>query len=178
MSNGKRLGYWDAKYKAETLMIVLQPHCQAMELAGSLRRQKDVVNDIEIVIIPNQQMDLFGNKYYLVEPIRQALLANSYVIVKGGDRYIQATRLGVQYDIFIASLETFGCVFMIRTGSAAFSRRMVTPKRHGGYCPDELYFQDGRLWRCGNDKPLNTPTERDVFDALGIDWISPEKREV
>lgn len=176
MSSGKRLGYWDATYKAEMLKIVLEPYCETMELAGSLRRLKDVVGDIEVVIVPRAQKDLFGNAYYLIQPIRDALALNHYEIVKGGDRYIQATRLGVQYDIFIASQETFGCVFMIRTGSAAFTRKMVTQKRLGGLCPDELYFQDGRLWRRGSDEPLNTPTERDVFDALGVDWISPEKR--
>ena len=51
-----------AREIAEGVKAKLAPHCERIEIAGSIRRGKPVVGDIEIVCVPHQvqAMDLFG----------------------------------------------------------------------------------------------------------------------
>ena len=44
----------------------------------------------------------------------------------------------------------------------------------GGYCPPHLRFLNGRIW--DGETALETPEEIDVFRAVGLEWIAPEKR--
>jgi DNA polymerase/3'-5' exonuclease PolX len=66
---------------------------------------------------------------------------------------------------------------VIRTGSAEFSHRLVTPIEAGGWMPRDMYCRDGSLWTTQGD-PILTPQEVHVFDALGRPYVPPELREV
>lgn len=178
MSEKRKMGLKGAEALANRMIQVLKPVCQRIEVAGSIRRRKETIGDVEIVCIPNEFVsDLFGNKDYDIEAVYQALRAYDCEIIKGGQKYICAVRLGVQYDIFIATRDTWGCVYLIRTGSADFTRKIVTQKSYGGYCPNELYFHDARMWsRKDSSKPLDTPEEEDVFKAIGLPYVAPEDR--
>jgi DNA polymerase/3'-5' exonuclease PolX len=45
---------------AGRIVEALRPYCERIEIAGSLRREKPMVGDIEIVAIPRRPVDLFG----------------------------------------------------------------------------------------------------------------------
>ena len=45
---------------AESLVEKLRPACERIEIAGSLRREKAMVGDIEIVAVPRLERDLLG----------------------------------------------------------------------------------------------------------------------
>lgn len=68
----------------------------------------------------------------------------------------------------------WGLIFMIRTGSAEFSQRLVTQKNKGGLLPSHLKVSDGWVWD-GNER-LELPEEDSVFALLGIDYINPQDR--
>lgn len=161
---------------AAALVDRLSPACIRIEIAGSLRRQCAEVGDIEIVAIPRLHVDMFG------EPTDRThvddLLATWPVeLAKNGAKYKQftlTTNSGSEYqvDLFLQpDPATWGVNFMIRTGSGEFSKRMVTPKRLGGYMPDGFRVQDARVWN--GPTVLPTPEERDVFDLWGMAFVEP-----
>lgn len=173
-----RISLATAKAKAERFMKLIMPFCERAEIAGSIRRQKADIGDIEIVAIPCEVQDsLFFDPLRNRHLILGTLINNLLPIIKAGDRYIQTEYEGTQIDLFLASPDTWGCVFTIRTGSAEFSHKLVTKKAYGGYCPDNLYFHEARIF--GRDgEAYETPEEEDVFELLGLEFIEPSARSI
>jgi DNA polymerase/3'-5' exonuclease PolX len=158
-------------------MALLRPACERIEIAGSIRRKKAEIGDIEIVCIPRYDAipDLFGNPVEQYPLTDDVLKAQDWQRVKNGERYKQfVLEDGTQLDLFLVTRETWGLQLLIRTGPADFSHRLVTARRHGGYLPGGWRVKDGRLH--GYHGVLDTPEETDVFAALGMDWIAPEAR--
>jgi len=185
MSGARKVPLADARIYAHKLLDLLEPVCERIEIAGSIRRQCLEVGDIELVAIPKPTWDLFGNRKWDTQTIvnrvydlyQQALLLLSSegpMFTKQGEWYAQFTAFGMKVDLFMTTPEKWGCIYMIRTGSADFSKRMMTKKSRGGECPDHLYFKDGRLWE--GEYSLETPEEDDVFRLLGVNWLDPVGR--
>lgn len=139
----------------DKILAAIEPGCIRCEPAGSVRRCRPEVGDIEIVCIPRQTVDLFGNP---VGSLLDMVLAN---LVNEG-RLIRGDKNGVKYknfliptvpdlklDLFITSLECWGVNFTIRTGPAEFSHRLVTQKSKGGLLPSDLSVSGARVWRGG-----------------------------
>lgn len=180
MSEGMKVPYADAKKVADDLLILLGDHFNRLEIAGSLRRKKEFIGDIELVGIPHPTLD--EGSFFAVEISPTVAITNTmktfgYKAVKTGEKYIKfvSSRM-MNVDLFLCTRDTWGCVFMIRTGSAEFTRKMVTKKAAGGWCPDHLRFCDGRLW--DGDDVLYTREEEDVFDELGLTYVPPEQRSL
>ncbi len=157
---------------AEHLVVVLGQFCTRIELAGSLRRRTPLVGDIEIVAIPVPRRDLFGHPIAASTAL-DTFLRDRVALAKDGPRYKQFVYRGHTVDLFLPTEATWGSVFTIRTGSAAFSHWLVTTQPHGA-CPHAVAFIDGRLHAHG--RPLHTPEELDVFHALGLVYIEPPLR--
>jgi DNA polymerase/3'-5' exonuclease PolX len=174
MSEGNRLDHKFASGLAIELMRILRPACDRIEIAGSLRRNKPDVGDIELVCIPKEQTDLFGEKYCNANGISQVLSLNGAALHKDGEHFKQINLRHCMCDLFITTPECWGVIFMIRTGSADFSHKMVTPKQYGGYMPGYLKVKDGRLWN--GSTIIETPEEKDVFNAYNMEYIIPEIR--
>lgn len=172
MSNGAKVQRTEAMEMANELISRLGKACQRVEIAGSLRRGKQQVGDIEIVCIPHLQPDLFGGEDYLWREVREALAA--YKMVKGGDRYQQYNLGRCMADVFVTTREQWGVIFTLRTGSAEFSRKLVTPRTYGGMMPNDMHILDGRLWNRGVS--VETQEERDLLAAMGLEWVEPEQR--
>jgi DNA polymerase/3'-5' exonuclease PolX len=178
MSDGASISYTFALTLANRMVEILSPDCQRIEIAGSLRRKKETVRDIEIVLIPKYIEDLFGGKMYGSTLIEAALIREGFVLTKNGDHFKQAHLASggsVNFDIFLTTPDQWGVIFTIRTGSAAFSHWLVTARREGGGLPSHMRIKDGRLWVSGD--VVETPEETDLFEKIGLEWIPPEKRE-
>ena len=173
-----------ARQFAEKLIGELSSACERIEIAGSLRRGKTVVGDIELVCVPKLRLDLLGEPRgasYLDEALSELVKSGKLTVLRDGARYKQfsvKTRNGkdVYIDIFITTPDRWGVIYLIRTGSAEFSHKFVTPKHQGGYMPVGMHIHDGRLYR--NGQVLDTPEEFDVFREVGMRYIEPSKREV
>lgn len=76
--------------------------------------------------------------------------------------------------------QQWGLLAIIRTGPAEFSKRLVTPTRHGGLLPGWLKVKDGAIWRARLDSRdlelVPTPSELDVWIQLGIAEITIGER--
>lgn len=158
---------------AADLVVELRPFCERIEVAGSVRRRKAQVGDLEIVALPVAVTDLFG------EPTGRTLLddwlaGNHIQPSKNGTKYKQFIWQGSQVDLFLAQPDNYGVILMLRTGDADFSRRMVTLTTWGGFKPAELTVSDGGVWRQG--KQLAVPDEETLFRLWGMAWVPPEER--
>lgn len=175
MSNRNKIPRAVAMRVTEKLVELLKPYCQRVEIAGSLRRGKAEVGDIEIVVMPKLvESGLFGDMELDTQFFSAAMSGVEIRVRKGGTWYKQFEYQGMKVDLFITSPEKWGCVYLIRTGSAEWIHKLVTPRKYGGLCPSHMRFQDGRLWE-GQDL-LDTPEEEDVFRALGLDFVEAELR--
>lgn len=180
MSAGARLPRAEALALAERAIDLLRPVCQRIEIAGSLRRQKPDVGDIEIVCIPRtiQYQDLFGN----LLPV-ESVLDNSDIpeligkVLKNGPHFKQIDLGPCNLDLFITTREQWGVIFTIRTGSADFSHALVTPRNQGGLLPSYLQVKEGRIIHRSTGKMYDTYEEADVFKVMGLKWIEPEDRQ-
>ncbi len=175
---------------AKQLRDDLEPFRERIENAGSIRRRMESIGDVEVVAIPHReyreikptQADMFLRQGRLDEVSLlwehlDVLHAEHHITYhKRGDRYRQFALSGVQVDVFTAVPASFGLILMIRTGSAEFSKHMVTRLKVNGYCS-----RDGRVYRLGERNeptgdPIPTPEEKDVFELAKEAFLSPEKR--
>lgn len=188
-----------AQKVAESLAGVLSPHCERVSIAGSVRRQKSEVKDIELVLIPDTEWttDLFGEpdqkrnllydavhkgikeKYYCVEWIKPGTDKITPWHIKPDGKYwrgnmypaggLPVSDASIKVDIFLATPQNWGAIFLIRTGSADFSQAVVTHALRVGYKFDEGFLT------CRGHK-VETPDEQTVFDRLGLQYIEPQNR--
>lgn len=178
--------YRKALEKADTIKEALEQTkvFERVEIAGSIRRKKSSVGDIEIVAASKyvQVMDMFGEpKGYLANSnfltnLLGVVGGESYI--KNGDRYKQILlNCGEKLDLFLVYPPSkWGVIFTIRTGPWQFSKAIVTKQHHGGLLNNNCEIKDGALWE--NNRLIDTPEEQDFFDYLVIDYVNPEKRRV
>lgn len=168
--------YAEAYPIARDLADRISPACEQLAIAGSLRRRKQTVHDIEIVCQPRveQVTDLLGNAITCHTPDLDAILAQLVgtswlTAIKGGDRYKQFTvsPVGIYLDLFIVLPPAqYGNTLAIRTGPAHYSKWLVTSRRQGGAKPSHLDHRSGALWE--NNRLIPAPTEAAFFAILGI----------
>ena len=150
-----------ARKIARTFMSQIQSGCSRVEIAGSVRREKPEVHDIEICAIPNP-IDLFW--------LKEIMDAQQYIKGKFPSKYSRIISQCEKIDIFWCSKDNWGNIYLIRTGPWEFSKWIMgTKTREVG-----LRQREGSLWR-GNKK-LSCPEEADVFKLLGMDFIEPKDR--
>ena len=154
---------------ADAAVEQLRPHCGRVEIAGSIRRRRPEVGDIEIVASPKPYgTGLFESGI--------ATVVNQWSKIKGElpCKYTQrALPEGIKLDLFFADETTWGVVYAIRTGSASFSHHVLAT----GWVKQGYKSVDARL--IGPDGVVvSTPEEEDVFRYAGVRWIEPEKREL
>jgi len=191
---------------ADRLIYKFEPNCWRVAVAGSIRRGEALVRDIEIVAQPKQQIDgLFsGQKRSLLDPVLDNMKLFGHLdTLKDGPKYKQfkliSTRVPINLDLFIANEENWGLILAIRTGPAAFSKRMVTPRRRGGLLHNDYRVHGGYVWRevCSEadlacdipmygdnmmeldgDAYVKVPMqqEADFFELLLTGWVNPTER--
>jgi DNA polymerase/3'-5' exonuclease PolX len=159
---------------AERLKADLAPYCTRIEIAGSVRRQRPQVKDVEICAIPLQEpSDLFGDE--LVAHHGFCAAVNRWRAIKGqpSGRYTQR-RLpeGITLDLFIADAENWGLILAVRTGSAEFSHQVLGT----GWVKAGYTSLNGHLYRRG--QRIAVREETDLFALIGLPWVEPMAREV
>ncbi|NCC52442.1 MAG: hypothetical protein EOM20_14655 [Spartobacteria bacterium] len=157
-----------AKEIAERRKAQLAPHCERIEIAGSVRRGKNEVGDIEMVAIPKPyDVGLFADG---IAPI-----VESWKKVRGDLPCKYTCRIlpeGIALDLFFATPDNWGLIYAIRTGSAEYSHRVLAV----GWVRNGYKSVNGMLTRDGVAVPVRD--EQDLFRMAGVTWVEPEKREI
>lgn len=161
---------------------VLEPICEKIQLAGSIRRKKSLVKDIEIVCEITTD-----SKHKLKEILNKLVVENRIKLIKNGERYKQISLLEkreieiIKVDLFIVLPPAqWGVIFLLRTGSGTFSKRFVTEIKtkfriSKGHL-EKLKTITDALGTRDIYVSIKTPTEKSVFKAVGRDYIPPEGR--
>lgn len=186
MPSQKRKLLWRQANKLATQLIEshLRSVCKRIEVCGSIRRGRPLVNDIELIAEP--LIDPVTQKNALAEKLISLERRGRIEIVKGkpvkqGAKYCQFILLKppTKDDIFghreLASVDLFivtppaqwGVIKLIRTGSAKYSKRFAIRLRKAGYC-----FHQGALWR-----KMPVDKEEEVYNHLAWEYDPPEERE-
>lgn len=156
---------------AEDLLVQLAPHCTRIQIAGSIRRKKPQVGDIEILSIPKtQQTGLFDDVQSTCYEVCKII--NSFEKIKGDPTARYAQRVhpsGICIDFFLVNELNWGYQLAIRTGSAEFSFRLACRWTQLGY-----HGHNGFLHKDGKVIPVRE--EIDLFNLLQLDWVEPEDR--
>lgn len=175
MSTTTKSPYAEIYPIATRLLDAIRPHCLRAEIAGSFRRLRQMVGDIEIVAVPIRPTDLFGHELEDQPTALDRFLDEHNTPFRKRGRKYQQFAYGRQIvDLFLTDQHTWGSIYTIRTGNWEFSRWLVTSQSAGGASPPGLTFHDGRLH--ANGRLLHTPEEADVFAALGLSYIPPSER--
>ncbi len=156
-----------AKYIADHYVSALTPFCDRIEIAGSVRRKKNDVGDIEIVCIPSE---IKGNRF----PEFISFI-NSLTKVRGEPTGKYTQRMlpeGIALDIFMCSAENWGTIFAMRTGSAKYSHYVLAST----WVKMGYHSSGGLLYK--GDEILSFREERDLFDFLGLKYVEPEFRNL
>lgn len=170
MSTGIKRPYVQGFHIGMKVLEGLAESCLWINLAGSLRRQKDMIGDIEIVAVPD------GNKLYNLLDAKLAAGTIAHVAPKRWGQKMRSFMFADwQFDVFIQpDPATTAVNYMIRTGSALFSKQMVTPISKGGWMPDCYKVENARVWHDG--KAVNTPDEESIFELWGMVYVAPKER--
>ena len=151
---------------ALTLLARLEPACERIVVAGSIRRRQPEVGDIELVAIPafeDEPDGLWGGtkpRNRLQTQIAALVGEGDLSVVSGGERYAKLTYGGMQVDLFMVSQPAqWGVILALRTGPAEYSQRLVARALALG-----MHVQGGALrWgphRLPSRKPCSAPQRR------------------
>lgn len=171
-----------ARKIAEWYVEKLRPHCDKIMIAGSIRREKPNVGDIEICCIPKkfclETKDLFGVITKAPpSPIKSFCdIINSLEAVKGNPAGKYTQRIlpeGIKLDLFMADHNNWGLIVMIRTGSADYSKLMMVELIKRGY-----KSEDGLLIDTKTGEIINCPSERHFYELTGIRYLEPKLRSI
>lgn len=181
MGGDRRWPLADGERVAYELTALLSPACERIAIAGSIRRRKPDVGDIELLCAPKSVRPadiLFGADQLDIEVRR--LIGRGVLAyrpnVKGTVTYGPLNKLllhvpsGIPLDIFSTDLANWGMALVVRTGSADFNKRMMT-----------RFLQQGMKGHAygGITTPngeVECPDEETVFQCLGWEFIPPGAR--
>lgn len=145
---------------AEAVVKRLAPYCEKIEVAGSIRRRKEWVNDVDIVLIPSDPWNL----HHEIQGLGQVMVSgNKIKRVMIGD---------IQIDLYLADPKTWATLLLIRTGSAESNIRLCSRAKSKGW----HLAADGSGLFNENGERIAGDTEESIFLALGIKYIPPEER--
>jgi DNA polymerase/3'-5' exonuclease PolX len=204
----KQYLYVPAAHVAAYIFRLLQPHCERIHLAGSIRRMKMLVKDIEIVCIPKKETIKDGLFEEDVKQITdrnfiEALMTITKQTIKGNadGKYMQiettsTTCPGIRLDLFMPDADDYYRQYAIRTGSADYAHHVIAAawSRKGWVgIQGELYKKSECITKLtGENKKTYLPdplikkyerppvwsSEAEFFTWLGLPYIDPEQREI
>lgn len=165
----------DAEQLVDPLVEYMReaPGLERLEVAGSYRRRRETVRDIDLLAIadnPDPVMDHFV-AYAQVRSVEKG----------GGTRGTVILTSGLQADLRIVSADSYGSALQYFTGSkehaVAVRKRAVSMglrlSEYGVFEVDEDADESDPM----SGKRIAGATEEGVYEAMGLAWIPPELRE-
>ena len=154
------LGY--ALPEAYEIVEQLKKHVKKIEIAGSLRRKKETVGDVDILAVsdnPDETMKVFTSLNKIEK-----------VIAVGETKSSIRLTGGLQVDLRIVEDKSFGSALQYFTGSKNHNIEMRKIAIKKGFKLNEY-----GLFR--KEKQIAGENEKEVYNTLKMEWIPPELRE-
>ncbi len=158
----------EAETLANKIKTVVENHCDKIEIAGSIRRKKPKVHDIDFVVVAKNDSHWQGINENLKRLKAKPNCAGSQLI----KAYLPCQNGLFQVDFYRAKPSTFGIHLLIRTGSADHNMWLA------GYAISKamrLKYSEGLI---KDASPIAGEDEEGVFAALGLPCPSSTEREI
>ncbi|HMD87986.1 MAG TPA: PHP domain-containing protein, partial [Anaerolineaceae bacterium] len=139
------------------------PGVNRAEAAGSLRRWRSTIGDLDIAVASNQSADVMEE--FVSHP--------DVARIRGQGENKSSVELisGLNIQIWIQPPERFGSLWIYATGSKEHNVRIRELAQRKGLSLSESSLIDK------NGKEKLAATEEEAYAALGLPWIAPELRE-
>jgi DNA polymerase (family X) len=176
-----------ARKVAEQLVTELAPRCERIEIAGSLRRGKPDVGDIEILFVPRIGQvrvpgELFPKSGLLTDELIEHWLAKGVLTkrhnINGTAAWGALNKLavhaasGVPVDLFATTSERWFVSLVVRTGSKEMNTTLAGSALRRGM---QLHAY-GVLEVTATGEQIIPQSEREVFERLGVPYREPAER--
>jgi DNA polymerase (family 10) len=178
----KRIGIVEALIPAEDLLDRVRqiPGVVRAEIAGSLRRRKETIADIDFVGAVDDPELATG----ILEQFTQSP-GVVQILGQGGSKASVKIGNGMQVDLRIVPAENFGAALLYFTGSKEHNvkvrslalKKKMTLNEWGLYKLDEYEKAKKETAKAPPIAPVASKSEDDVYKKLGLDFIEPELRE-
>lgn len=164
----QRVSYSEGFEVAEALRTVLArvPGVKAVEPAGSLRRGRDTVADVDLLVSAPASAGAAVLKAFTT------FARVSQVVESGSTRAIVLLRNGLQVDLRVVAPESFGAALQYFTGSKEHNIALRTRALKKGWTINEYALSDKKT-----GERIAGTTEEEIYAKLGMAWIAPELRE-
>jgi DNA polymerase (family X) len=161
---GRRVLLAEAQVFADAVVRHLRqaPGVGQVEVAGSFRRRKETVGDLDLLVTCRQAgpvMDCLAGYEAVAE-----------VLARGTTKMSVRLRSGLQLDLRVVPEESYGAALQYFTGSKEHSIQLRRRALERGLKVNEYGVFRGKTRVAGR-------TEEEVYDTIGVPWIPPELRE-
>lgn len=137
---------------------------ERVEIAGSLRRFRDTIGDVDILVASTEPTEVMA--------AFRALSEVADVLGSGDTKTSIVTWDGLQVDLRVVPPESFGAALVYFTGSKAHNIEL----RQRAIARD-LILNEYALAHAEGGDTVAAGTEEEVYRALDLDWVTPEMRE-
>ena len=151
---------------AEKMVMQLKslPEIDQIDIAGSLRRRKDTIGDIDILVSSNHPEKVMEQFTHLPE-VKE-------VLAEGLTKSAILTQQNVHVDLRVVELDSFGAAMQYFTGSKAHNVRLREMAVKKG-----LKINEYGVFQARNNKKIAGKEEQEIYRKLGLQYIMPELRE-
>jgi DNA polymerase (family 10) len=161
-----RLGIAAAVAESICHRLKRTPGVRRVEPAGSLRRGRETVGDLDLLCIADDPEAAIRSFTGLPE-VARVLAAGQ---TKGSVLYQYASGQSLQVDLRVVPEESFGAAWQYFTGSKEHNIRLRELALKRGWSLNEYGLTEGQ-------RIIASRTEEEIYAALGLPWIPPELRE-
>jgi DNA polymerase (family X) len=152
----------DVALRTATEMVdALTPLSQRCAYAGSLRRWRETIGDIDILAAADDSA-----------PLMAAFSAGHEVVASGPTKTTVRTASGLTADLRVVPLDAWGAALQYFTGSVAHNVavRQIAVKQ-------KLKLSEYGLFEAETNQLIVSRTEEEVYERLGLAWVPPAMRE-
>ncbi|MBI3960710.1 MAG: DNA polymerase/3'-5' exonuclease PolX [Chloroflexi bacterium] len=152
------------------LLAALAPQTiQKIELAGSLRRWRETIGDVDILVVSAQPVAV-------MEAFRG--LPQAVDILGAGERKSSiALPSGMQVDLRVVEAPHWGAALAYFTGSQAHNVAVRELAQKQGWSLNEYSLTSDAHPDLPDGTERFFETEEELYAFLGLDWVAPELRE-
>ncbi|MFO0943754.1 MAG: helix-hairpin-helix domain-containing protein [Pirellulales bacterium] len=157
--------------QAERLVFRLRSHLEAcsaikkLEFAGSYRRGKETVGDVDILVVSNDHVAVMDQL--------ESFAGRLSTIARGDTKMSIRVESQFQVDLRVVPEESFGAALQYFTGSKEHNVAIRSRARKMGMSVNEY----GVTMLDSDAPPVCGATEEELYAKLGLSWIPPELRE-
>jgi DNA polymerase (family X) len=161
-----------AETEAGKLIEYIQkfPGIEKITPAGSLRRGRESVGDLDILVTGKACATEEGRQKAIAHVAKYPPLMD--VIASGDNKISFHVRSGMQVDVRLLPPESFGAAMQYFTGSKLHNVALRQRALKMGYTLNEY-----SLATLEGEKPVAGKTEEEIYAKLKLDYIPPEMRE-